>query len=170
MLHSPFSVHLCFPLGTMMPCFVSERVVRTDPQTFRFDNILNCWAIIVIQVFYILSEKCGQQSTLFESFSKHFCIHYFYVVKDSKQLIIIQLSSFPLLHAIPCRCFVFHDVCLLGLKVSGGQNENTCTDPSIKSPSSLIMFFSVSSISSTIKDTLLQKSTELKMEGRKSFT
>ena len=157
MLHSPFSVHLCFPLGTVKPCFVSERVTRADPQTVRFDKILNFWAIIVIQVFYILSEKCGQQSTLFESFSKRFCIHYFYVVKDSKQLLIIQLS---LLHAIPCRCFVFHDVCLLGLKVSGGQNENPCTDPSKKSPSSLNMFFSVSSLSSTIKDILLQKSTE----------
>ena len=52
----------------------------------------------------------------------------------------------------------------------GGQNENPCREPSIKSPSSLIMFFSVSSISRTIKDILLQKSLELKMEGRKIFT
>ena len=39
-----------------------------------------------------------------------------------------------------------------------------------KSPSSFVMFFSVSFISSTFKDILLQKSTELKMEGGKSFT
>ena len=38
------------------------------------------------------------------------------------------------------------------------------------SPSSLIKFFSVSSIASIIKDILLQKSRELKKEGRKSFT
>ena len=167
MLHSPFSVHFCFPLGTVKPCFVSERVTRADPQTARFDKILNFWATIVIQIFYILSKKTGQQSTLFESLSKHFCIHYFYVVKDSKQPIIIQLSTTP---AIPCKCFVFHVVCLLGLNVFGGQNENPCTEPSIKSPSSLMTFLSVSCISSTIKDILLQKSTELKMEGRKSFT
>ena len=69
-----------------------------------------------------------------------------------------------------CRCFVFHVVCLLGLKVFGGQNENPCTEPSIKSPSFLMTLFSVSSISKKMPDILLQKSTELKMEGRKSFT
>ena len=52
----------------------------------------------------------------------------------------------------------------------GGQNENPCTEPSTKSPSSLMTFFSVSSISSTMQDILLQKTTELKMKGRKSFT
>ena len=65
---------------------------------------------------------------------------------------------------------MFHVVCLLGLKVFGAQNENPCREPSIKSPSSLNMFLSVSSLCSTIKDILFQKSTELKMEGRKSFT
>ena len=64
---------------------------------------------------------------------------------------------------VPCGLF-------LGVKVFGGQNENPCIEPSIKSPSSLIMFLSVSSISSTMQDMLLQKSTELKMEGRKSST
>ena len=57
MLHSPFSIHLCFSLGTMKPCFVSESVTRANPQTVRFDKILNFWAAIVIQIFYILSEK-----------------------------------------------------------------------------------------------------------------
>ena len=95
MLHSPFSVHLCFPLGTVKPCFVSRRVTRANPQTVRFDKILNFWATIVIQLFYILSEKSGQQSTLFESFGKNFCIHHFYVVEDSKELNIIQLSTTP---------------------------------------------------------------------------
>ena len=94
-LHSPFSIHLCFPLGTVKPCFVLERVTRTDPRTVPSDKILIFWATIVIKIFYILSEKSGQQSTLFESFSKHFCIHYFYVVKVSKELIIIQLSTTP---------------------------------------------------------------------------
>ena len=77
MLHSPFSIHLFFPLGTVTPCFVSENVTRADPQTVRFDKILNFWATVVIQKFYILSEKFGQQPTLFESFSKHFRILYF---------------------------------------------------------------------------------------------
>ena len=95
MLLSPFSVHLCFPLGTVKPCFVSEKVTRADPRTVQSDKILNFRANIVIQIIYILSEKCGQQSTLFESFSKHFCIHYFYVLKDSKKLLIIQLSTTP---------------------------------------------------------------------------
>ena len=95
MLHSPFSIHLCFPFGTVKPCFVSESVTTADPRTVRFDKILNFWATLVIQVFYILSEKCVQQSTHFESFSKHFCIHYFYVVKNSKKLLIIQLSTTP---------------------------------------------------------------------------
>ena len=67
MLHSPLSIHLCFPLGTMKPCFVSEKVTRADPQTVRFDKILNFWATIVIQIFYNLSDKAGQQSTLFDS-------------------------------------------------------------------------------------------------------
>ena len=92
---SPFSVHLWFPLGTVKPCFVTERVTRADPRTVRFDKILNFRATIVIQIFYISSKKIGQQSTLFEPFSKHFCIHYPYVVKDSKQLLIIQLSTTP---------------------------------------------------------------------------
>ena len=95
MLHSPFSIYLCFSPGTMKPSFVSERVTRADPQTVRFDKILNFWATIVIQIFYILSEKSGQQSTLFETLSKHFCIYHLYVVKDSKELIIIQLSTTP---------------------------------------------------------------------------
>ena len=95
MLQSPFSVHLCFPLGTVKPCFVSESVIRADPQTVRFDKMLNIWATIVIQISYISSKKIGQQSTLFESLSKHFCVHYLYVVKDRKQLIIIQLSTTP---------------------------------------------------------------------------
>ena len=92
-VHSPYT--FCFSLGTMKPWFVSEKVTRADPQTVRFDKILNFWATTVIQIFYILSKKIGQQSTLFESLSKHFCIHYFYVVKDSKQLLIIQLSTTP---------------------------------------------------------------------------
>ena len=74
-LHSSFSEHLCFPLGTVKPCSVSERVTRADPRTLRFDKILNIWSTIVIQIFYILSDKSSHQSTLFESFSKHFCIH-----------------------------------------------------------------------------------------------
>ena len=90
MLHSAFSIHFCFPLGTVKPCFVSEGVTRADPRTVRFDKILNFLATIVIQIFYIFSENSGQESTIFESFSKHFCIHYFYVVKDSKELIIIH--------------------------------------------------------------------------------
>ena len=65
---------------------------------------------------------------------------------------------------------MFHVVCLLGLRDFGGQNEKPCREPSKKSPSSLTMFFSVSSISSTIQDILFQKTTELKMEGRKIFT
>ena len=79
----------------MKPCFVSERVTRADPQTVRFDKILNTWATIVIQIFYILSKKIGQQSTIFKSFGEHFCVHYFSVVKDSKQLLIIQVSTTP---------------------------------------------------------------------------
>ena len=63
MLHSPFSIHLCFSLGKMKPCFVSESVTRADPQTAHFDKILNFWATIVIQIFYNLSEKSGEQST-----------------------------------------------------------------------------------------------------------
>ena len=39
-----------------------------------------------------------------------------------------------------------------------------------KSPSSLTMFFSVSSMCNTINDILIQKSIKLKMEGRKIFT
>ena len=151
MLHSPFSVHLCFPLGTVKPCFVSERVVRADPQTVRFDKVLNFWATIIIQTLYILSQKSGQQSTLLESLSKHFCIHYFYVAKDSKELIIIQLSTTPR-NSMQMNC----DPCCLFIRFEnfGGQNENPCTETSIKSPSSLIMFLSVSSESSTMQDIL----------------
>ena len=94
-LPSPFSIQLCFPLGPMKPCLVSEKVTRADPQTVRFDKILNFRVTIVIQFLYVLSEKSGQQSTLFEAFSKHFCIHYFHVVKESKKLLIIQHSTNP---------------------------------------------------------------------------
>ena len=167
MLHSPISIHLCFPLGTLKPCFVSERVTRADPRTIRFDKILKFWAIIVIQIFYNLSEKSGQQSTLFESLSKHVCFHYFMSLKTAKSL---SKFTFPLLHAIPSNWLVFHVASFLGLKVFGGQNEKACGEPSLQSPSSLIMFFSVSSTSSTNEDILFQKSTELKMEGRKIFT
>ena len=88
---SPFTL----PLGTVKPCFVSEKVTRAYPRTVRFDKILDFWATIVIQTFYILSEKSFQQSTLLGSFGKHFCIHYKYVVKDSKHLLITQLSTTP---------------------------------------------------------------------------
>ena len=62
------SIHLRFPLGTVKLCFVSEKVSREDPRTVRFslsNKILNFRATIVIQIFNILSEKSGQQSTLF---------------------------------------------------------------------------------------------------------
>ena len=87
MLHRPFFIQFCFPLGTVKPCFLSERVTRADPRTVRFsfsNKILIFRASIVIQNLYILSEKSGQQSTLFESFSKHFYIRYLYVLKESK--------------------------------------------------------------------------------------
>ena len=77
----------------MKPCFVPERVTRADPQTVRFDKILDFWPTIVIQIFYNIYEKNGQQSTLFESFSKELCIHYIYVVEDSKQLLLFQIST-----------------------------------------------------------------------------
>ena len=80
--------------GIVKPCFVPERVTRADPRTVRFDN-LEFLATIVIQVFYILLEMSGQQPKLFETCSKHFCIHYFYAVKDSKESIIIPLSTTP---------------------------------------------------------------------------
>ena len=95
-LHCPFSINFRFPLGTVEPCFVSEKVTTADPRTVRFDKILIFWATTVIQVFYISSGKSGQQSTLFESRSKHFCNQYLYVVKDSKEINIIQLSTTPL--------------------------------------------------------------------------
>ena len=166
MLQSPVSIRFCFSLGTVKPCFVSESVIKTDPRIVRFsfsNKILIFWATIVIQNFYTLSQKSGQQSTLFEPFTKHFCVHYFHFVKDSKQLLILQLSNTP-------RNSMFHVVCLLGLKVFGGQNENSRREPSIKNPSSLIMFLSVSSISNTIKDILIQNSVKLKKAGRKFFT
>ena len=128
MLRSPVSIHFYLPLGTVKPCFVSERETRADPRTVRFsfsNKILNFWATIVFQIFYILSEKSGQQSPILEPFSSHFCIYYFYFVKHSKQLLINRLSTTPR----NSRCLVFHIVCLLGLNVFGRQNENHCTEP-----------------------------------------
>ena len=92
-LQSPFSIHFCFRLGTVKLCFVSQGVNRVDPQIVSVHKILNFWATIVIQIFFILSEKSGQQSTLFKSFSKHFCIQYLYVVKHSEEFIIIHLYT-----------------------------------------------------------------------------
>ena len=113
MLHSLFSMHLCFPLGTVKPCFLSEKVTRADPRTVRFsfsNKILHFWTIIVTQKFYILSDKSGQLSTLIESRSKHFCIHYLYVVKDNKELILIQLSTTQCnsikMACVPCCLFL----------------------------------------------------------------
>ena len=107
--HFPYT-YLCFPVRTVNPCFVSERVTAADPQYIRFDKILKIWATIVIQTFYILFHKSGQQSTLFESFSKHFYVHYSHVVKDSKQLLIIQLSTTARnsmqMTCVPCRLFI----------------------------------------------------------------
>ena len=98
MLYCPVCIHLCFPLGTVEPCFVSEKLTEADPQNVRFsfsNKILKFWATIVIQIFNFLSEKSGHQRTLFEPLSKHFCINYFYVVKDSKEHLIFQLSATP---------------------------------------------------------------------------
>ena len=97
-MQNPFSMHICFPLDTEKPCFVLEMVTRADLQTVRIsfcNMMLYFWVKKVIQILYILSEKSGQQSTLFEFLSKYFCIHYLYVVKDSKELIIIQLFTTP---------------------------------------------------------------------------
>ena len=135
MLHSPFSIHLCFPLGTVKPCFVSESVTRADPRTVRFSissKILNFWATIVIQIFYILSEKSGQQSTPFLSLSKYFCIHFVYVVKDSKELVIIKLSTSPR-NSMEMTCIPF---CLFIRYASLWWRKRTIN----KFTSSLIMF------------------------------
>ena len=70
MLHSQISTHLCFPLGTVKPCFVSEKVTEADPRTVRFDKILKFWATIVIQFFYILSDKSDQQPTISSPLAK----------------------------------------------------------------------------------------------------
>ena len=109
MLRSPFSIHLCFPLGTVKSCFVSDRLTRADPRSVHFDKIWNFWATIVIRIIYIFSEKSGQQSTLFESLGKRFCIHYLYVVRDSKELIITQLSTIPRksMYMVYVPCFLF---------------------------------------------------------------
>ena len=167
MLHSSVSMHLCFPLGTVKLCFVLKRVTRADPWTARFDKMLNFWTTIVIQIFCISSNKSGQKSTHFESFNKHFRIYYFQVVKNSKQLIIIQLSTTPRnfrqTTCVPCCLFI-------GFNSLWWTRRKSLYKTIKKSLSSLIMFFSVSSISTTKKEILLQKSTEMKMEGKKSFT
>ena len=154
MLHSPFSMYPCFPLGTVKSCFVSERVTRADPKTVRFDEISKFWATILIQILLTLSHKFGQQSTLFEFFSKHCSA--FNTLCRKRQQTASHKSSFPPFHTIPCRCLVFHVVFLLGLKVFGVQKENLCIEPSMKSPSSLNIIFSVSSKPSTIKIIMLQ--------------
>ena len=113
MLHRPFSIHICFPLGTVKPCFVPERITRAERLTVCFSvsrKILSLRATIVIQIFYILSKNSGQQSTLLESFSKQFGIHYFFVVEDSERLIMIQFSTTPWnsmqMTCVPCRLFI----------------------------------------------------------------
>ena len=70
-------------------------VIRADQRTVRFDKLLKFRATIVIQIFYILFKKIGQQSALFPPFGKHFCIQYFYIVKDCQQILIMQLSITP---------------------------------------------------------------------------
>ena len=82
----------------------------------------------------------------------------------------LLFSDRPLFHTLPYKFLVHQNACFLGLYFFGGRKEYPWTLPSIKSPNSLLTFLSASSICSTMQDILLQKSAELKIESRRSFT
>ena len=87
--------------------------------------------------------------------------------KNVCKLTVIQTFTVPH-NSLQVSCAAKRLFC--GFVLSGGRNEYPWILPWIQTASSLITFSSAGSISSIIQDMLPQKLTELKIEGRKSFT
>ena len=164
MLHYPVNKHLWLALCTATSGIVSEWVTEASP-FFSINEILNSGTATIIQNFLLFTRWTAKNLGYLCSFCQ-VCTIYI-SGKNVGKLTVIQTSTNP--HnsvQVSCtpNCF------LGGFNLFGGRNEYPWTLPSMKTPNSLLTFEPASSISSTMQDILLQKSTDLKMQGRRSFT
>ena len=127
-------------------------------------EISNFGAAMIIQVFQLYLLNC-QESCFFVPSGKYSPFTSLGTLLGSS-----MLFKRPLFHTMPCKYLVHQTTCFVVSYFFGGRNEYPWTFLAIKTPKSLIAGISASWITSTMQDILLQKSSELETEGRKSFT
>ena len=160
----PVTKQFCFTLCTVMCGLVFEWITRANPNFF-INEVLKFRKAVIFQFLHIFIRKITKNLAIFCSFCKVFT--FYSSRKNVWKLTIFQKSTVP--HN-SVQVFLHQDACFVGFYFPGGRNENLWTFPSVKTPDCLITLLCASSISSTMKHKLLQKSTELKIDGRKSFT
>ena len=161
MLHYPITKQFCFGLCTVKCDLESEGVTRANPSFFKNEtlNLGQPWST----TFAPLYRMNWRNSWFFFAFAKQSPFTSLRKMLESTLLskftvpnISIQVSSTP-------NCLLF------GFVFFGGQYECPWTFPSIKNTNLFVTFLSASSISSTMHDILVQKSTESKNESWVSF-
>ena len=145
----------------MKCCLVSEWV--TNP-FFFINEILNYGTAMIFQFSSSIPNKLPRILQFSVPFSK-----YSPFTSLGRMLRSSLYLKRPLFHTNSCKFLVHQTACFVGLYFRGGQNEYPWILPSLKTPNSLITFLSASSISGTMQNTLLQKSTEWKKRRFKEF-
>ena len=164
MLQYPVTKHFCFTICTMKYCLLSEWVTRTTPHFIK--EILNFGTAMIFQVFHLFTHLAAKNVAFFCSFWENIhLLHHWGKCWEAHCNPKVHCST-----QFPASFFEQQTAWFVGFYFFGGQKEYHWTFPSIKTPNSLIKFLSASSKSSTLQDILLQKSTEMKKEGKKSFT
>ena len=159
---------------TVLPCALHNEVwscVRIGNKSrstfffrFRINEISIFEAVMIIQFFLLFINEISKKLSFSCLYCKVFTIYI--VRKNVWKLTIIQTTTVP--HN-SLQVFLHQNACFVGLYFFGGRNEYPFF-PAKKTPNYIKLLLSASWTSSTKKDTLFQKSTVLKMEGRKSFT
>ena len=165
MLNCPVTKHFCFPFCTAKCGVFSEKVTRANPHFF-INKISKFVAAMIIQIFHLFVHEIAKNYEFLCSFCNVFTLYISRKIVGS--VTVIQTSTFP--HNSVHQFLVHQIACLLGLNFFEGQNEYLWTFPSKTAPDSLMTFVPASSISTSMQDILLEKSTELTKQGREGFT
>ena len=162
MPHYPVAKQVCFALSTVKGGLVSEWVTRANPNFF-INEILNFGTAMIFQIFHLFIIKIAKNLAFFCSFSKVFTLYS--SRKKFCKLTVIQTSTVPH-NSMQVSCAPNRLFCGF---VLFWRTESVSLNFTINKDSQFLKtFLSASSISSTMQDILLQKSTA-ENGGQKEF-